>query len=236
MTQIQAYQINRLFVGKVSLSSISVSGSSVVLTSQLTTACNTAGNGGVSVPYQVSTNNSTLGILSSGTLAKCEIFNAATNANIEDTNGNQIYGVLSFGSNAYTLTFYSAPSGTPTPYSFGTTTNINILVNYNFDFYRLPYDSFVTIQQYNFDQVGLGIAAYNTHRDNLAITTLNTVPNLSVTPLGAVDFFLNGVCYSTIDTNPAFSVSGQAIAFSPTNATFALQTGVNLIAKYESYS
>ena len=234
MTQVQAQQINRLLASPISVSGVSVVGSSVVVTSDITTACNTAGNGGVSVPFQVSTSSSVMGVITSGNNNKCMVYNYTNASNIQDASGNEVYGRLTQTSNIYTISFYSLINGTETAYNFVSTTLITYVFRYIFDFYRIPYDALISFQQFNLDQAVASVP--NKHRDNLVITTLNTVPNLSAPPIAGVDFFINGVCHSTVASSPAFSVSGQIVTFNSSNASQSLSVGTELIANYESFS
>jgi hypothetical protein len=112
---IQNYQINQFAVGKIALSGISVTSNLIAITSNLATACNTAGNGGISVPFQASSGVSNEGFVTTtinNTTNQVQVFAHSTLSEILDSNGNQVYGRLTYASNVYTVNFYNGSENT----------------------------------------------------------------------------------------------------------------------------
>lgn len=233
MTQIQAPQISYSLAAPILVSGISVVGSSTNVTSTLTTVCNTAGRGGVAVPFRVSTGYTEMGFITSGTSSQVSIQYDSTKGEVQDANGNQVYGRLSQAAGVYTLSYYSNVNGTETSYSFALSTAIDFTANYVFDLYRFPYDALIAMRNVLVDQIKYQIST--PIREQLTITSNNTVPNLSYTPIAGVNFIVQGVSNPTTDANSGFSVSGTTVTFNATTAGWTLQSGWVVVATYEHY-
>jgi hypothetical protein len=237
---IQNYQINQFLIGRIVLSGVTVSSTSATITTNLSTACNTAGNGGVAVPFQTSSGITTEGFVVStinNLTNQCQIFNHSTLAEVLDSNGNQVYGRLTYSGSAYTVSFYSNVNGTETAYSFAST-SIDIIVSYVFSLYHLPIDFALVANKYNFDITQVSVPI--TIRQLLSITTANTVPNLTYTPLNGVHFIYNNIVYTSVDPSPVFAVGGtgnKVVTFTGSNDTPTVQlpSGSSVVAIYEHY-
>ena len=230
---IQPKQIQKVQIAPIIISNKSVTGSSVIVTTDISGALNNAGANLSSVPFQVSSGEGVIGIVASGSNQKCSVFSNLSSDSIYDSNGGQVYGKLTQASSIYTLSFFSVVAGVETAYSFGTATAINFAFNYRFSWATYPEDAAVKLKQYNVDDPESVVA--KVQRDNLVIATQNTVPNLSKTPATYVDFYINGQCYSTLNTN-VFTVAGLVVTFSSANAGFTLDVTDTVFARYETYS
>lgn len=72
-------------------------------------------------------NSTTTGIVVDATLPhKLSIRQAGSNDPVDDGSNNEVYGRLSWSGTEYTVTFYSDVSGTETPYTFASATDIDL--------------------------------------------------------------------------------------------------------------
>lgn len=232
---IQAAQISQNLAAPIWITGVTVTGSSANITSPLTTALNSAGNNGVSVPLQISTSSSVVGVITTGTNAQVSIASNVNGAQFDDANGNMVYGIITQLYSAYTLSFYTNVNGTQTAYSFSSSTVINFTVNYVFDFYRFPAYALIGVKNILVDQLSYQIPVPFTQA--LTIGTANTIPSLSYTPISTygVNFVVNGVTYSTLSGIGEFAITGTSVSFSSVNAGFTLQAGWEVFAQYFHY-
>jgi hypothetical protein len=227
-------QIDYVQSAYIGLSNLSVTGSSLNIATAISTALNTAGRGGSSIPVQVSTGETTEGLIVSTPNNRVEIRNYTTQDKII-ANGEEVYGRLSNSGAVYTLSFYTNIQGTETAYTFASSTPIDLDIPYRFQLWRLPADAGIGIvaRNINNDPSQAGSSEYH---ERLTIVTQNTVPNLTKTPSIAsnVRLVINGVMYHVLDANPLFTVSGKVITWNAAQTGgFTLQTtGFNVIAMY----
>lgn len=226
---IQRKQLNFPVISPVGISGFTAAGADDVVTSVITTALSTAGRGGVSVPVQVSTNDS-VGIITA-TNNRVEILNASTKERIADSNGAEVYGRLTESGGVYTLTYYSLSSGVETAYSMPST-SIDFFFNYCFDAARLPTDFAVTLPTKVINQDPAGRSGRE-YIERLTVSGLNTVSNLTKTPIsGSLKLIVYGVTHTLSDSPTPFSVTGKAITWNASNAGYDLETVDNVVASY----
>lgn len=230
MSQIKAKQLTKLFSGYVRVNAFTASGSSIVVTTPVTTALSTAGEGSVAVPLQVATSSS-IGVITSSPVNRVEIFSNATKQKLISVAKDEVYGRLTESSNVYTLSFYTNISGTETAYTLSST-SIDFEFAYRFDFYRVPSDFAISTNARNVsdDPIGTGQATVS---ELLTVTALNTLSALTNTPLGAVTLLVNGLAEVSVGSPTPFTVSGTAITWNATNATYSLETTDQVIAIYQ---
>ncbi len=230
---IQAKQIDKNLAASIQISGFSAAGVDDVVTSVITTALSTAGDGGASVPLQASTSVSTIGVVTTTPNNRVEVWANATKDKITDSNGEEVYGRITESGGVYTLTYYSLnPStGAETSYSFSSTTSIDFEFTYRFDFNRYPTDAAIAVSARNVSQDPSSSGRTQTER--LTVSGTNTISNLTKTPsaTSSVILYVNGVAYDTFSTAP-FSVSGKAITWSASNAGFSIETTDRVIARY----
>lgn len=224
--KIQAKQIDRNFHAFVEITNFTANGSSDVITTALSTALNTAGDGGVAVPLQVATTNQ-IGVV---TGLSTYVFHKATQRPILDTSGNKVYAKVTESAGVYTINYYSLVDGTETAYSFESDTAIDFGVVYNFDFLRVP-KNFAVAYSVGDTNIFKPIVQ-RVHSEKLTVTALNTVSDLTFTPLNnnSVMLYINGLQENSFDG--AFSVSGKTISINPTNLKYDVATTDTVIAMY----
>lgn len=228
MTLIQSKQVSKVLAGHIKVSGFSASGGSNDITTALGTAVASAGNGGVAVPLQVSGNEVTVGVVTTGN-NRAEI----DDGNLDDGNGNEVYGRLTESGGVYTLTYYSLVADTETAYTFGASTSIDFEFGYRFDFSRLPADFAITTAYRIVDPGGKTGGGASLHTELLTVTAADTVSNLAKTPDSTANVILliNGLAYSTLG-NADFAVAGKAITWNSGNAGFSIEVNDKVIAQY----
>jgi hypothetical protein len=229
---VQAKQIDKILSAPIRVSAFSATGASSTVTTPITTALSTAGNGGVSVPVQVSSSISVIGIITASPYNRVEIYNATTKDKIKDSNGDEVFGRITEAGGVYTLTYYTLPdSGTETSYSAFSSTSIDFEFNYRFDFDRFPADGAIAITSRNVSQDPA--SGGGTYTEKLTVTGQNAIANLAKTPAtsASVILYVWGVAYDTF-TTAHFSVSGKTITWSPSNAGFNIETTDRVVARY----
>jgi hypothetical protein len=232
---IHAKQINKILSAPIRVSAFSATGGSSVVTSAITTALSTAGNGGVSVPLQVSSAIDVMGLITSSPHNRVEIYSATPDDKIKDSNGDEVFARLTEAAGVYTLTYYTLPdSGTETAYTFSGSTSVDFEVNYRFDFDRFPADGAIAISTRNVSQdpASNGGGLYS---EKLTVTAQNTIAALAKTPTntGNVELIINEVSYNTFGGGSAhFSVTGKTISWSASNSGFNVETTDSVIARY----
>ena len=224
-------QIKKILAAPVRVNNVATgAAASKVVTSDLTTALGTAGDGGVSVPLQVSASLG-LGVITTTTANKVQIYDNTTKDKLSDGSGNELYGRITEAAGVYTLSFYSLVAGVETAYTFGTTTNIDFEFSYRFDFYRLPTDALVAIASRNVaDDVNTRGGVFK--MEVVTVTAQNTLQALSKTPIantlklqvrGKTEHCLSGGAVSAI---------GKTMNWSTVNAGYNLETTDEVIAEY----
>ncbi|TFI51023.1 hypothetical protein BLD44_028520 [Mastigocladus laminosus UU774] len=227
---IQAKQIERQFYGFVEISNFTANGTSDVITTPLTTALTTAGDSGVAVPLQVAS-SSQIGVV---TGASTYVYNRASQEPVLDASGNKVYARVTEASGVYTLSYYSLVSGTETAYSFASDTVIDFGIVYSFDFYRVPKNFAVAypVGDINIYKPSGGGTGQRVFSEPLTVTALNTVSNLTYTPVASnlVVLYINGVQENSYGS--AFTVSGKSVTINPTNLKYNVATTDVVVAVY----
>ncbi|MGA7934723.1 MAG: hypothetical protein WCA35_14355 [Kovacikia sp.] len=232
MSTVPAKQIIKVLSAPIRVSGFAAAGPDDVVTSVITTALSSAGNAGVSVPLQVSSAVTAVGIITSPPGNRTEIYNATSKDKIAHSSGNEVYGRITESGGVYTLTYYYySDAGVETPYSFAST-SIDFEFNYRFDFDRLPAEAIVAIKTRNIADDPT-VSSGGVYTEKLVVTAQNTISDLAKTPTtsGNVLLFINGIVYDTFSTAP-FSISGKAITWSASNAGFSVETTDRVVAHY----
>lgn len=237
MSQIQAKQVKKIFSGPVKIVGLSVPSSSlsIVVTTQLTSACTSAGDNGTSVPLVSSAATTANGIAVTAPANKCEIWNNTTKQKFtESTSQNEIYGKLTIASTTYTLSFfYIDNTGTENTYTFTSGVTIDFDFIYRYRFHELPADAAVSTFTKNVfqDPKGVGSVEFN---EKLTVTSTNTLSNLGNIPGYATRTKLdvNGKIEYPIGVSPAFTVSSNTIVWSAANAGYNLETTDEVFVTY----
>lgn len=235
---IQSKQINKTLAAAVRVSGFSANGGSNTVTTAITSALSTAGDGGLSVPVQVASTD--IGVITSGTNNRIEIWDATSKDKFVASNGEEVYGRLTESSGVYTLTYYTLPNtGTETAYSFGSSTSIDFEFGYRFDFYRYPTDAAIATVARNINQ-DPSQSAGRPYAEKLTITAQNTLPNLSKTPVSSstVELMVWGVSYDALGGGTAYftvNTTTKALTWSATNAGFNIDTTDYVVARYFTF-
>lgn len=241
MSQVQAKQIQKVFAGPTFINgfTVALAGTSVDVTAPITTALATAGNGGNSVPLQVSTATGnpageeqfTSGVITTGN--NLVSVKDADNQAIDDGAGNEVYGRITEAAATYTLSFFSAPAGVETPFNLPAQ-DINFDFNYRFEFEDAPADIAIAARAVivNDDPSQNGGRKI---MEITPVTALNTIGGgLGFTPIAStVQLEVNGVTEDEL-AGGAFSVAGTAITWSAVNAGYNLQTTDRVVAIYQT--
>lgn len=198
-------------------------GSSDTITTVLTTALTTAGNGGASVPLQVGSATQ-MGVNTAAGFNVTPVYAAGTKDVLLDSAGQEVYGKITNAGSAWTLSYFSVVSGTETAFTMPASTAIDFEVPYVFSFDLLPLTAITAALQRHVAPDPSANAG-RTQADALTVTATNTLSALSRTYAGPWAMLLvNGVTYANFGPTPPFSVSGTAVTWSAANAGFALAT------------
>jgi len=235
MSLYSAKQINKIITAPIKITNLSVgSGSlSVSVTSALTSALAIAGNNGVSVPVQVSTDVFTTGIITSSPLNKAEVFDSTSKEKLSTNTNNEVYGRITYSS-GYVLSFYYLDSsGIEQTYTFSATQNVDFDFVYRFTFATLPTDALVSSVSRNINQDPVGASSIP-KTELLTVTALNVVSNLSLTPNNAanVTLIVNGKTEFAVGSGPSFGVASTTITWNSSNAGYNLETTDIVYAQY----
>lgn len=206
-------------------------GTSDTITSALTTALNTAGNGGVSVPLQVGS-ASTEGVNTAAGFNLTDVFNGATGQRLTDTNGNDVYAKITNSGSTWTLSYFSAPGGTEAAYTMAASTSINFEVPYIFSFDHLPFTAIAALVDRHIAP-DLATFGFRLFAEALTVTAANTLSAITNAATGTVQqLIVNGIVYTSLGSAPPFTVSGKAVTWSASNAGFSLATTDDVKAVY----
>jgi hypothetical protein len=221
---IQPKQIAKLLQAWVGIAGFTAAGgTSDTITSVLTTALGTAGNGGVSVPLQVGS-GSQEGVNTSTGFNQTQVFLASNGDRLVDGAGNDVYAKITNSGSVWTLSYFSAPNGTETPYTMVASTVINFEVPYVFTFDHLPYTAIAAMIERHIAP-DLATFGYRQTMETLTVTATNTLANAAYAPNGTTALLLvNGVAYTATGAAPPFSYSGKTLTWSAANAGFSLAT------------
>jgi hypothetical protein len=230
MALIKSKQVSRLLQAFISLTSFSfTAGSSIVVTSAITTAASTAGDGGTAVPVQVFS-TTTEGFLTTGTNL-VPVWASATKAKLVDATNNEVYGRLTEASGVYTLSLFSLIAGTETAFTLGSTTNVDFAVPYQFTFEHFPVGSLLLVPEkyVGDDPTATGGRARS---EVVSITGANTLAALSVAAVAGYFFlYINGKEEDTT-SGSGVTVSGTAITWTAATTGYALATTDRAVAFY----
>lgn len=235
--KIQSKQVQKILTGPVKITGITVtsSNSSVVVTSAITSALTVAGDGGVSVPLQVSSGTTVGGVITTAPLNYTDIWNNVSKDKLETTTAREVYGRITNSGSVYTLSFYYLDSsGVEQPYIFTATTTIDFDFNYRFEFHQAPADIIVSQLSRNVSQDAHGAGSI-TRYELLSVSGLNTITALSTTPTSAtaVKLFVNGKLEDPLGGSPSFTISGGVnITWNSANAGYSVDTTDRVVAEY----
>lgn len=233
MALIQPKQITKFLSGYVRVSAFSATGASSTVTTPVTTALSTAGEGGVSVPLQVFSSTQS-GVVTTGANNRVEIYDATNKLKIKDGSGNEVYGRLTQSAGVYTLTYYILSTGTETAYTAFSSTSIDFEFAYQFDFLTLPSAFAIGVKSRNVSDDPAGAAGgFTPSEEAIAVTATNTLAALSFTPLASsLVLIVNGKTEHCLDSPAPFTFSGTSITWSAANAGYALATTDKVVAVY----
>lgn len=229
---VQPKQIQKNLQAWVGIASFATAGgTSDTITTTLTTALSTAGNGGVSVPLQVGS-AAQMGVNTAAGFNVTPVYVAGTKDVLLDASGQEVYGKITNSGSAWTLSYFSIVSGTETAYTIAASTSIDFEVPYVFTFELLPLTAITAAMQRHVAPDPSANAG-RTQADALTVTATNTVSALSRAYAGPWAMLLvNGVTYTNFGPTPPFSISGTAVTWSAANAGFALATTDEVKAIY----
>ena len=232
---IQRSQLDFILTAPILGIGLTVTGLSVNASASIATLLATAGRGAVSVPVQVSTSESVIGLITTG-INRVTLRNSNNKDQIRQGT-EEVYGKLTQAASVYTITFFYNNNGTETAYSFAASTPVDFAVSYRFDAARLPTDALIAVSGtlLSTDVVGAGGTPPLLFTEPLTIATLNTLPALSKTPFNAnfVHLVVNGATYFSTTPSPVFSVSVKALTWIPANG-FPLLVGSDCVAVYST--
>jgi hypothetical protein len=225
-----AKYIQKIQAGRVGVLAFSASGANDVITTALTTALITAGHGGTAVPLQVSAGVNGEGVVATTTLNRVSI--RIDEAPVDDGTGLEVYARITEATGAYTVTYYVNDGGTETAHSFGPATDIDLYIPYRYTFGSYPGDSLIAIPAFDATPNPAAITVPTAFIEELPVTATNTITNLSNTPIGGVNLFCGGVSFASVESPAPFTISGQAITWSASNAGVTLETTDTVVASY----
>jgi hypothetical protein len=229
---IKSKQIDRLIQGPVFVTGFAATAaSSNVVTTAVTSAATTAGDLGTAVTVAAAT-TTTAGFITTGNNL-VEIYNATTGAKIASAAGNEVYGRLTEAAGVYTLNYYTNVAGVETAYTFGSATNIDFNALYLYTFEKFPRDGITgtSVRHVADDPKSSG----SIKTEKLTISGANAFSAMATAPDTAqpMALFINGQMLSSLESSPAFSVTGTAITFNSTNAGFSIATTDIAIIQYQ---
>lgn len=236
VTRIQPSAIEQVQSAAIYVIGLSAVGSNTNVSTAVATALNTAGNGGVPVPVQVSTSVFVEGVITASPLNRVQLRNATTLDPVR--NGTEeVYGRITASGSVYTLSYFSNENGTETAYNFASSTNINFLFPYRFSNATYPADALISAGAVLLNPDERGTTVARPVLEAKTIATINTIPDLLKTPSDAslVRLIVNGVTYSTLTPAPVFSISGKSLTWIPSAGIGALQVGSDVLAEYFTF-
>lgn len=235
-TSIQRDQVQSFDAGYINVLGYTTSaGTTNIINSTLSTAAQGAGYGGENLQHKLGSQNShseSCGWLET----KVPVYDTVTKTAFTDGNGNEVYATLTKPAVDYILSFFSLVDGTETAFSIEAGKVVDLQIAYMFDSHNKPND--LHIRQ---SAVVIGSDPSNNtklYHENLTITALNTLSNLTYFPVSGTDVEIvidGGAHVSTI--NGTISVSGKAITYNndynpATSSGFSLRTTSSAYARY----
>jgi hypothetical protein len=237
MALLQRKQIEWVNAGWVAVSTFSATGGSGVVTSALTTALATAGRGATGVPLQPSVSEG-LGVITVVPNNRVEIYDATLKTKLVDGNDNEVYGRITESGGAYTLTYYVLDGGTEVGHSIASAIDIDFFFPYRFTADKYPVDASISLGLKTVYQDAIPAAGASSVlpevNEVIAVTAQDTLASLASLPVtnSAMRLSINGQIFSSVESSPAFTRSGQALTWSAANAGFSLDTTDSVIAYY----
>lgn len=242
MSLLKSKQIEKVLTGYIGVAAVaSGAAGSRNVTTDITTALATAGNGGIAVSLQVSTSINaganllekwTPGVITLGS-NRTLIYSSGTKQKLIDGSGNEIYGRITEAAGVYTLTYYSEVAGVETPYTFTGSVNIDYLFAYRFRFAQFPADATIRVFESFVGEDPLSVGGRKV-MEVLTITATNTINSLTLTPTAnTVQLFVNGIGEDQL-AGGAFSVTGLAITWNPVTAGYDLDTVDRAVVIYQT--
>ena len=223
-----AKTIHKPLAATVGMSGVTLwaTANNIVITTAITSALTTAGNGGVSVPLQLSADLDTEGLLinAGDTL---QIYSEATKAALQ-IDGNEVYGKLTESGGAYTISFFSLVGGVETATDLEAA-DYAFTVPYFFSLVDYPHDA---ATRFASKYVGQDAPWAGTlFREVVTITALNTLADLSKKPVAnTIQLSIDG--HIVHELQSAMTVSGKTITWVAASANYDLETTDNVVASY----
>lgn len=208
-------------------------GTSVVVTTPITTLLATAGQGGVSVPLQVAGASPGQGVITSAALNRSSI-NLNTSGDQIENNNNLVYGRITEAAGVYTLSyFYRDAAGAEQAHTMGSSVNIDFTFNYYFSLGTLPEDALLRSSSLVFSDDPTNAGSRRVV-EKLTVTALNTLSALSFTPIteSNLELIVAGISQSSL--NGDFTCPAKTITWVPATAGFNIQTTYPVIAAYNT--
>jgi hypothetical protein len=210
---VKAKQILKFLTGARKINTFEATGASSVVTTEITSNLGT-------LPVQVSSATQ-MGVITTGN-NRIDIWDATTKQKIVAAGQYEVYGRLTEATGVYTLTYYYVDNaGVETAYTMSTT-DIDFIYLYQYDFKNLPSDFAVVIPE---SYVAQDIKNYNGifTVENITVSGTNTLSNLANTPfnVNTVTLSVNGI---QLRTNTDFTVSGSTITLVPSAIGYDVET------------
>jgi hypothetical protein len=224
---LQSKQIEDYKIGKMGIIGFAASGTSNVVTPEITAAAASDG-----VPVQVGTSN-TEGFITTGANNKALLVDNVTKGAIDDGEGNEVFGRLTEAAGVYTLSYFSIQSGVESPVTLPATT-IDFFVNYNYSFKNLPNDILVRVNGTIVGEDPSSTAGRPIRNEKVTVTALNTLADLSFTPIdNSVALYVNGKA-ETEGASESFTRVGKVLTWDAIDAGYDLETTDDVTAHYNT--
>lgn len=235
MSLIKSKQIDRILSGSIKLLNVTIGAglNNIIITAPITSVLTTAGNNGVSVPTQTSSNVFTPGVVVTSPINKSEVFDHTTKLPITDINGNEIYGRIIYSGSNYILNLHYLSSGVETPYTTVSSITIDFDFIYRFDFNTLPADALIAVISKNvtLDPKGQGATMMVEKLTVVATNSVSVLGNIPSAPTKTI-LSINGKEEYTLGASPAFSLAGATVTWNAGNAGYSLETNDIVYVKY----
>lgn len=235
MPQLQAKQINKVISAPIKIVGLSVLGGVNVttVTAEITSVLATAGQGGVTVPTQVSADVYSVGVVTTSPNNKSEIFDSTLKTPVVDLNGNEVYGRIVWTGSDYNLEYFSLISGIETAYVTQGAYTFDFDFVYRFDFNTLPADYAVSAitRNVNLDPKGQNSIPIVEAVVVIGTNSLSALANIPTAPTKTI-LVINGHEEYFLGGSPSFTVVGAAITWNASNAGYSVETTDKVYAKY----
>lgn len=217
-----AKYIRKIQSGRVGILSFAATGGSGDITATLTSTLATAGDGGVSVPLQVSTAIGIEGVITQSPLNRVPL--RIADASIDDGTGLEVYGRITEAAGTYTLTYYVNDAGTEVAHSFGASTDVDVYIPYRYTFGTYPTDSLIKLPAFDAIADPTPTVTPIPVREALSVTAANVLSALTNTPFAgtSVEIVSMGIGFSEVESPAPFTVAGTTITWNATNAGVSL--------------